>query len=164
MTHDLLYSATLAETQVLVKTPRRVVSSRAFWRNRLVAAVTGLAVMIMGAVPAHADRNDDLAKTLAAIAVIGIIAHETAKDKKHPKPVPEPVGRGRVPEVCAIDITSGGTEVTVYAERCMRDEGFSYRLPQQCAGTIRIYGERDRIYSAQCLRDAGFRIGGRRGN
>jgi len=166
MTEAIYHSDTLAETHASVRPPQPLIGPDGFWRRRLVAALTGLAVMITGATPVHADKNDDLAKALAAIAIVGIIAAEANKDKGRGQTRDKP-GHGntrRVPEVCAIDINSGRTEVTVYAERCMREEGFSYRLPEHCAGSIRIYGQRDRIYSAQCLRDAGFRVGRGRGN
>ena len=62
----------------------------------------------------------------------------------------------------SIEIAGNSGTATVYGERCLRDEGFSYRLPQYCARTARIYGQSDRIYSDQCLRDAGFRVGSAR--
>lgn len=134
--------------------------------RRFAAMVTGgaaaLALVLATAIPAKADKKDDLAKALIAALVVGAIAHEL-KDKERPAPVPvpEPVKNKRVPSVCAISIDGADRTVTLYPESCLRAEGFDYRLPRGCANGATIYGERDRVYSAQCLRDAGFRVTGR---
>lgn len=136
--------------------------------RRFAAMVTGgaaaLALVLATAIPAKADKKDDLAKALIAAIVVGAIAHElTDKDKRAPTPVPtpEPVRNKRVPSVCAISIDGAERSITLYPESCLRAEGFDYRLPRGCATGATIYGERDRVYSAQCLRDAGFRVTGR---
>lgn len=136
--------------------------------RRFAAIVTGgaaaLALVLATAIPAKADKKDDLAKALIAALVVGAIAHElTDKGKPAPvpAPVPEPVKNKRVPSVCAISIDGAERSVTLYPESCLRAEGFDYRLPRGCANGATIYGERDRVYSAQCLRDAGFRVSGR---
>lgn len=138
--------------------------------RRLAALMTGgaavLALVLATAIPAKADRKDDLAKALIAALVVGVIANEL-KDRDKPAPVPvpvpvpEPVKSKRVPSVCAISIDGAERSVTLFPESCLRAEGFDYRLPRGCANSATIYGERDRVYSAQCLRDAGFRINGR---
>jgi hypothetical protein len=134
--------------------------------RRFAAMLTGgaaaLALVLATAIPAKADKKDDLAKALIAALVVGAIAHELKdKDKPAPVPVPEPVKNKRVPAVCAISIDGAGRSVTLYPESCLRSEGFNYRLPRGCANGATIFGERDRVYSAQCLRDAGFRVTGR---
>ena len=137
--------------------------------RRFAAMITGgaaaLALVLATAIPAKADKKDDLAKALIAALVVGAIAHElTDKDKPAPVPVPvpvpEPVKNKRVPSVCAISIDGTDRSVTLFPESCLRAEGFDYRLPRGCANGATIYGERDRVYSAQCLRDAGFRVTG----
>jgi hypothetical protein len=132
--------------------------------RRFAAMITGgaaaLALVLATAIPAKAEKKDDLAKALIAAIVIGAIAHEL-KDKDKPAPVPEPVRQPRVPSVCAISIDGAERSVTLYPESCLRQEGFDYRLPRGCANGATIFGERDRVYSAQCLRDAGFRVSGR---
>lgn len=132
--------------------------------RRFAAMLTGgaaaLAVVLATAIPAKADKKDDLAKALIAALVVGAIAHELKDDKK-PAPVPEPVKQARVPAVCAISIDGADRTVTIFPESCLRQEGFDYRLPRGCANGATIFGERDRVYSAQCLRDAGFRVSGR---
>lgn len=134
--------------------------------RRFAAMLTGgaaaLAVILATAIPAKADKKDDLAKALIAALVVGAIASEL-KDKPAPAPVPkpEPVKNRRVPSVCAISIDGADRSVTLFPESCLRQEGFDYRLPRGCANSATIFGERDRVYSAQCLRDAGFRVSGR---
>lgn len=134
--------------------------------RRFAAILTGgaaaLAVVLATAIPAKADKKDDLAKALIAALVVGAIASELKdKDRPAPVPVPEPVRSKRVPTVCAISIDGADRSVTLYPESCLRSEGFDYRLPRGCANAATIFGERDRVYSAQCLRDAGFRVSAR---
>ena len=124
----------------------------------LTAGAVAIALILGAAMPAKADKKDDLAKALIAALVIGTIAHEL-NDK--PKPGPTPVKSPRVPSVCEISIDGAQRSVSLYSESCMRREGFDYRLPRGCANGARIFGRSDRVYSAQCLRDAGFRVSGR---
>ena len=170
---------TLAETMVITRNlPRPSGQDPRSISRRLVAVVaaaaTALGLLASTAIPARAD-SDDLAKALAALAIVGIIANEASKKRRQqqvyqpqpqpypqPHPHPQPSHAPRVPSVCAIEISGNSGTATVYGESCLRDEGFSYRLPQYCARSARIYGRNDRIYSDQCLRDAGFRVGGAR--
>lgn len=148
----------------------RGISETTLSARRFAAMLTGgaaaLAVVLATAIPAKADKKDDLAKALIAALVVGVIAHEL-KDKDKPArvpvplPEPEPVKSKRVPSVCAISIDGAERSVTLYPESCLRDEGFKARLPRGCANTATIFGQRDRVYSAQCLRDAGYRVTGR---
>lgn len=152
--------------------PQRIasngISETTLTGRRFAAMLTGgaaaLALVLATAIPAKADKKDDLAKALIAALVVGAIAKElNDRDKPAPAPVPtpEPVKNKRVPSVCAISIDGAERSVTLYPESCLRAEGFDYRLPRGCANGATIYGERDRVYSAQCLRDAGFRVTGR---
>jgi len=126
----------------------------------LTGGAVVLALILATAIPAKADKKDDLAKALIAAVVIGAIANEL-KDK--PKPVPVPVKHPRVPSVCAISIDGVERSVTLFPESCLRAEGFNYTLPRGCANGASIFGERDRVYSAHCLRDAGFKVSGHQG-
>ena len=138
----------------------RCTSGRRF-ATLMTAGAAILALVLATAMPAHADKKNDLAKALIAALVIGAIIHETKRPAPAPAPVPEPVRQPRVPEVCAIQIDGAQQSVTLYAESCLRGEGFNYQLPRGCASTARIYGRDDRVYGVQCLRDAGFRVSGR---
>ena len=115
----------------------------------VVALILGLAL------PAKAERNDDLIKGLAAALVVGLIVNELSE-----APKATPVKQPKVPAVCAITIHGDTRSVTLYPERCLRSEGFDQRLPRACANTASIFGREDRVYSASCLRDAGFRVVG----
>jgi hypothetical protein len=171
-------SETLAETMVITRNlPRPTGRDPRSISRRLVAVVaaaaTALGLLASTAIPARAD-SDDLAKALAALAIVGIIANESKKSREReraraqqhynppPQYHPQPTRQPRVPSVCAIEISGNSGTAIVYGERCLRDEGFNFRLPQYCARTARIYGQNDRIYSDQCLRDAGFRVAGSR--
>jgi hypothetical protein len=169
-------SETLAETMVITRNlPRPTGRDPRSISRRLVAVVAAAAIALgllaSTAIPARAD-SDDLAKALAALAIVGIIANESKKSRERaraqqhhnppPQYYPQPTRQPRVPSVCAIEISGNSGTAIVYGERCLRDEGFNFRLPQYCARTARIYGQNDRIYSDQCLRDAGFRVAGSR--
>ena len=149
-------SDTLAE--IMLRQPRPVPARPG---RRIVAAIAILAIalglMAGTAVPARA--NDDLAKALAAIAVVGIIAHAArAKDRKPAKAAPRPVTATRqVPAVCGIELSGSQTRATLYSENCMVQRGVS-ALPTYCAKPARIYGERDFIYTADCLRQGGLSV------
>jgi hypothetical protein len=125
-----------------------------------------LAVALGTALPAKADKKDDLAKALLGALVVGVIVNELNDRPKPtpPEPVvvpPEPKRTNRVPAVCAITIDGAQQSVTLYPESCLRREGFDRRLPRSCANQASVFGRDDRVYSAQCLRDAGFRVSGR---
>lgn len=169
-------SETLAETMVITRNlPRPTGRDPRSLSRRMVAmvaaAATALGLLASTAVPARAD-NDDLAKALAALAIVGIIANEAKKSREreraraqqhynpYPHYKPQPSRHPRVPSVCAIEISGNSGTATVYGESCLREQGFNFRLPEYCARTARIYGRNDRIYSDQCLRDAGFRVAG----
>jgi hypothetical protein len=164
MSQTPIQSATLAETQLCLDAQRHVAgfARRRIWRP-LVALVAGLSIAMGSVAPSFArDRDNDLAKALAAAIVLGLIVNEIDKKKHRPRPAPqpEPVRQPRVPAVCAIEVDGAQRSVTVYPESCLRAEGFDYRLPRNCAKTARIYGRPDRIYGVQCLRSAGFRVAG----
>lgn len=157
-------SETVAETVVMA---RRRGGPRL--RLRFVALVAAVAValgLLAGVRPARAG-DDDLAKALAALAIVGIIVAQNNKAHAKPPVFDEPpryrpVAVPRVPGVCAIEIEGRNGRASVFPESCLRREGFDWRLPRDCARQARIYGREDRVYSDQCLRDAGFRIGGHR--
>jgi len=128
----------------------------------VTAGAAALALALGAALPAKADRSEDLAKALLGALVVGVLVNElddgrTAAPRGIP---PRPATSRRVPAVCAITIDGAQRSVTLYPESCLRREGLKAGLPQRCASPARIFGRRDRVYSAQCLRDAGFRVPG----
>lgn len=126
----------------------------------ITAGAVALALVLATAIPAKADKKDDLTKAVIAALALGVLAHELKDKDDRDDRGRVPVRDARVPSVCAISIDGAERSVTLYAEHCMRREGFDYRLPR-CGNTASIFGKRDRVYSAQCLRDAGFRVSGR---
>jgi hypothetical protein len=140
------------------------VAERGTQPRALATALTGgavaLALILGAAMPAKADKKDDLAKALIGALIVGAIVNELDA-KPRPQPEPERVKSRRVPSVCAITIDGAERSVTLFPESCLRREGFDHRLPRGCANSARIFGRDDRVYSAQCLRDAGFRVTGR---
>ena len=161
-------STTLAETILCGRQPS---APRRIW-TRAIAGVLGVSILFGSAAPGFArDKNDDLAKALAAAIVLGLIVNQidnkNDRDRDHPRPVPYPTPRPdhsrhpRVPEVCAIEVDGARNSVAIYPESCLRRQGFDYRLPRDCAKTARVYGRSDRVYGVQCLRSAGFRVSGR---
>lgn len=148
-----------------VRIASRGISETGLSGRRFASAMTGgalvLALVLGAAVPAKADKKDDLAKAVIAALVVGTIIHELNDKPKPVAPQPEPVKQKRVPAVCAISIDGAQRSVSLYSENCLRRQGFDHRLPRGCASDARIFGREDRVYSAQCLRDAGFRLSGR---
>lgn len=144
----------------------RGIGDRGLSGRRFATALTGaalvLALVLGAALPAKADKKDDLAKALIGALVVGVIVNELNDKPKPPvvvqEPTPEPVRQNRVPSVCAISIDGAERSVSLYPESCLRREGVTARLPRGCANQARIFGRDDRVYSAQCLRDAGFRL------
>lgn len=141
----------------------------------LLATVTALALMTAAAaVPARADsRSDDLAKAIAAIAALALIAN-AIDDKDEPKVKPQPgypVVRPHRPPVhvepllpaaCALRISGLRGEKTAYSQDCLRSYGLHLRLPRHCAHEVRINGHRDRVYAKKCLAKAGIYAEGNR--
>ncbi|MFN4159314.1 MAG: hypothetical protein ACK4GO_13025 [Gemmobacter sp.] len=165
----------------------RILSAAA--RRRFVATLAGaaaaLALMTVAAAPARADDGRDLARALAAIAAVAIIAKTIDNNKKRSEPVPvEPAhgwghsypghgkpGYGRpgqgwdrdrgqvLPAQCAIEFPGQrGRPHVVYSEPCLRRSGINGRLPRGCEQQVRIQGRQVAVYPQACLTDVGFRL------
>ncbi len=137
----------------------------------LASAATALALMTATAMPVRADPDrDDVAKALAAIAVIALIAKAGEKnnrgDARRRNHDDEDEGRynprhgNRVlPAECAVRIDQRGRrDRVVYAERCLRQSGVNGRLPYYCSIETRSRGRSVTVFPQSCLEDAGFRI------
>lgn len=158
--------------------------------RRVIGAVaaTGIAAALMTAawaVPARADSRD-LAKILAGIAAIALIAKAIDDDKdkdkdrrkrdrrpavtQHDPDLPFVPGHRtlqdhrapqaearRIPADCALEVRGGGRSRLAYGEQCLVSYGLR-RLPRHCAYDATIFGRADRLYPAACLREGGFRL------
>lgn len=138
----------------------------------MTAAVAAVAIafgLLAGSVVPARAGGDDLAKALAAIAVVGLIAsaakakedaqaRDQERDKDRDKVV---VATRTVPVACGIEIAGTQTRATVYAESCMTRQGVSH-LPVWCARPATILGKRDFIYTEACLKEGGLRLQSRR--
>lgn len=127
-------------------------------RRRIVGTLailaTALALMTAAAaVPARADDRD-LARALAAVAVLALIAATVGGDR--PRNDGSYGLRARLPAQCAVDLRyrRGGV---VYAEPCLRRSGVTGPLPRQCAASVRIHDRRVPVFPQDCLIAAGFR-------
>ncbi len=144
-------------------------------RRRFVATLAGAAValgaMTAAAVPARASDGEDLAKALAAIAAVAIIAKAVEKDRAA-APRPDPVqvqgwgqghggkwdrGARRLPAQCAIEVQGRKRTHVVYSENCLRRAGVEGRLPRYCQQDVRLRGRHVAVFPEDCLLDAGFR-------
>lgn len=158
-------------------TPTARTAARRFLGTVAAAAAAIGLMTAAAAVPARASDGQDLARALAAIAVIGIIAKslDDKKDQGRPAPVQGRPGHGGpgwghpghgghpghraavLPAACAIEIDGPGRRsTTVYSARCLQDR-VRARLPGQCQQQIRQRGRTATVYGERCLIDAGFR-------
>lgn len=156
--------------------------------RRVIGALvaTGIAAALMTAawaVPARAD-NKDLAKILAGIAAIALIAKAIDDDKdkdrkkrdrrpavtQHDPDLPFVPRYGalqdhrapqaearRIPADCALEVRGEGRNRLAYGEQCLVSYGLRH-LPRHCAYDATIFGRADRLYPAACLREGGFRL------
>ena len=97
------------------------IAERGVQPRRFATILTGgavaIALLLGAAMPAKAEKKDDLAKALIAALVVGAIAHELKDDDRNK---PEPVKHKRVPSVCEISIDGAQRSVSLYSENCLR--------------------------------------------
>lgn len=129
-------------------------------RRRLAtfACILAAAMALMTAaasVPARAD--EDLAKALAAIAVIGLIAKSMDDDDRRRDDRRNYRYEDRqLPAYCAVDLRDRRAGV-VYAEPCLRNAGVGGRLPYRCAYDMKVRRKIVTVFPERCLREAGYR-------
>jgi hypothetical protein len=129
-------------------------------RRRLAAfaGIVAAALALMtaaAAVPARAD--EDLAKALAAIAVIGLIAKSMDDDdRRRDDRRAYRYEDNRLPAYCAVDLRDHRAGV-VYAEPCLRNAGVGGRLPYYCSRDMKVHHRLVTVFPERCLREAGYR-------
>lgn len=152
--------------------------------STIIAA--SVALTAFGAAPAFADRDDDLARALAAIlgvAVIGSVINDHKKKKKahrvqrreyqpahnpprvrdrgyvDPKPLPRKVRRKLLPPNCLRSFDTRRGTVRMFPRRCLeRSYSFINRLPEHCATRIKTHRGKRMGWEAHCLRQSGYRL------
>lgn len=131
--------------------------------RKLAATSAAAAVALAGftAAPARAD-NDDLLKLLAGAAIIGIIAHESRKDRdrRHtpaPPPAPAPIASITLPAQCITTLRTPKGWRGFYYKRCT-DRIMNRRLPEACLRELNTETGPQLAYAEPCLVDRGYRI------
>lgn len=150
--------------------------------RKFIATVLAGALVVTGftTAPARADGND-LAKAIAGIAAVAIIAKaldDERKDKarrhapakKHsvkptrhshgyvaPRPLPQRVARKQLPGHCMVRVETRRGVQRAFAGQCLqRSYRHADRLPRACAMPTRGRGHNRTFYEAGCLRSYGY--------
>jgi len=156
--------------------------------SRLIGTLTAatIAVTSMGAAPAYADRDrrdGDAARAVGALlglAAIGVIIHESKKDKKSkkrevqhkkrhvqphrnhrviPKELPRRVVRNTLPQNCLQTFRTRDGRAQMFSQRCLqRNYAGVNRLPQKCFQRIRTRDGHRSGYGARCLSARGYQL------
>lgn len=153
-------------------------------RRKLTAFVAAIAMVgaTVTSAPAKAADGEDLARALAAIAALAIIAKAIDDRNDRPPayqppspPVAQPPYRPPYrpphhppyhPPYQDIRVLPGSCRVAVvdpdrrrdvyYLGDCLQRAGL-YNLPQACASEVRMNGRRSLVYRDRCLFDRGYR-------
>jgi hypothetical protein len=156
----------------------------ALTRRRLTAAAAAVAMVgatLSTAAPARAADPDDIARALAAIAALAIIARAIDDDDApayrppyyrppvlpphyppyrppyHPPPKPPVHGKKVLPDACRVAVLDRDNRRNVYyTAGCLRRAGLD-GLPSKCATEVRLNGDRTRVYRDNCLFNLGYR-------
>ncbi len=131
-------------------------------RNMIIAGATALSLAFAGVTPAQADQRD-IARLLAGIATVAIIAKviDDRRDRRAAVPAPPPRPRYEaLPADCIVDVRTRGRDVRVLGSRCLQRNYRDFNaLPQACEIELRGRGNRRSGFDIGCLRNAGFEIG-----
>ncbi|MEO9516818.1 MAG: hypothetical protein ABJH45_07855 [Paracoccaceae bacterium] len=144
-----------------------------------VITATSIAITAFAAQPTRAG-NDDVARTLAAIAGIAILgaAIKNSHDKKkervvqhshpvkpkvhrhvQPRPLPKRVNRKLLPQHCLHNFRDRHGNFPAFGRNCLsKNYGFPNSLPQHCARSVRANRGYYTVYGARCLSQNGFQI------
>ena len=128
-------------------------------------AILALALSLLAAPPARAERGGELLGLLLGIGTVYAIGKgiEQARDPQ-PVPVRDTIrGDRTLPRDCLATFQTRHGELRGFEERCLaRTMPGTRRLPATCAIDTRI-GQRDAtVYPARCLQIEGWEIGGPR--
>lgn len=160
--------------------------------SRLITTVVAATITVtsIGTTPAYADRDrrdDNTARAIGAllgIAAIGVIIHESKKDKKSkkhevrrerlheqrkvqqhrnhriaPKQLPRRVSRNTLPQDCLRTFRTRDGRAQLFGQRCLqRNYAGVNRLPQKCFQRIRTRDGHRAGYGARCLSARGYQL------
>lgn len=147
-------------------------------KNTFIASVLSIALAATSFTAAPARADEDVAKVIAGLALLGIIAHSAKKERRHdPAPVMRRSHRhgGHVgtlprrghkvsprrhakvaPRNCQRSQWTHRGERTVYGARCLQRNAQA-KLPRNCLRQARTNSGPQFFYTRRCLRDHGWR-------
>ncbi|MBO9443526.1 hypothetical protein J7363_15600 [Phaeobacter italicus] len=140
--------------------------------HKFITLVVAAAVTITGFTAAPARADEDVAKVLAGLAVLGIIGAIVNKaddnDNHHvsrphhphrPKPLPPRIARYDLPAQCVKYFPRYSQSRTLIGRGCLRKNyRYEHDLPSACRVTF-WNGQRNRTgYRPECLTNRGYRI------
>ncbi|AFO89148.1 hypothetical protein D1822_16535 [Phaeobacter inhibens] len=148
--------------------------------RKFITLIVAAAVAVTGFSAAPARADEDVAKVLAGLAVLGIIGAivKNNRDDDHPqvtrphrpthgrpnrphrpKPLPPRVARYDLPAQCVRYFPRYSQSRTLMGRGCLRKQyGFEHKLPRACQVTF-WNGKRNRVgYRPDCLKNRGYRI------
>lgn len=148
---------------------------RANTHRKFIAAILAFSVAIAGFSAAPARADEDVAKFLAGLAVLGIIgaAINDAKDdakrtppRRHdvilpdgPRPKPHHVRKYDLPGGCLTSLRVNGQNHRFLAQRCLKNNyRYTRQLPQRCHSFFDNGHQRRQGYRPKCLRRHGYRL------
>ncbi|SDJ02239.1 hypothetical protein [Lutimaribacter saemankumensis] len=154
--------------------------------RRFIATILAGAIAVTGftSAPARADGSD-LAKAIAGIAALAIIAKAIDDDRKEkprnhapakvhpgkpkhktygyhdraPRPLPQRVARKQLPGNCMVRVETRRGVQNAFSQRCLQNNyRHANRLPQSCQMPSRGRGPHRTFYDARCLRSYGYSL------
>ncbi|ATF19881.1 hypothetical protein [Phaeobacter gallaeciensis] len=140
--------------------------------RKFITLIVAAAIAVTGFSTAPARADEDVAKVLAGLAVLGIIGaivknnrdddrqQVTRPHRPHrPKPLPPRVARYDLPAQCVRYFPRYSQSRTLMGRGCLRKQyGFEHKLPRACQVTF-WNGKRNRVgYRPDCLKNRGYRI------
>ncbi|PTX57757.1 hypothetical protein C8N43_2428 [Litoreibacter ponti] len=135
--------------------------------RQFFAALLSLSIALTAVTTAPARADDDIAKVLAGLVALGIIAkviNDKDKDKRvtrsHPQThvyKPHKPRRAKVaPQRCLREQWTHRGVRNVYGARCMKRHA-QHALPQNCKREVETRNGLRRFYAPNCLRRNGWR-------
>ncbi|NIZ62597.1 hypothetical protein DL239_16620 [Sedimentitalea sp. CY04] len=145
--------------------------------RKFIAFVLATSIAITGLSAAPARADDDVAKLLAGLAVLGVLGVAINKERRKnrtvtrtrvdptpsyptPRPLPPQVTRYDLPKECLRYVPEFRDGRNLVGQRCLRK---NYRhsvksLPQQCRVTFWNGRQHKNAFKPRCLRRNGYRM------